>query len=104
MTTTRNGGNGWTITPKDILNWMVPALLALACTGIVMVWNRLGDVQLAMEAQSSRITAIEASRFTAADGLSVWQVLGEKVDRDELHGELQEIKDLIREHDQTTSN
>jgi len=38
------------------------------------------------------IAAMEANRFTAADGMQVWQAMGERPTRAELKGEMGEIK------------
>lgn len=90
-------GNGRHISAKTMLTWLVPALLTFLSVGMYSTWQRVGAIHEMQASMSSRITAIEYSRFTTANGLELWREVGNKVDRDELTAELSEIKELIRE-------
>lgn len=89
-------GNGKRISAKNVLTWLVPALLAFLSVGVYSTWQRVSDIHDMQAAITTRITAIEYSRFTTADGLELWREVGTKVDRDELYIQLAEIKELIR--------
>lgn len=94
-----NGRFNKVVTGKDILNWLVPALLAFVSAGIVMIISRLDSIEQNQLDQHNRILIIESSRFTAADGMLVWRELDKKVGREELNNAILELRKEMDEHD-----
>lgn len=94
-----NGRFNKVVTGKDVLNWLVPALLAFVSAGIVMIISRLDNIEKNQLDQHNRLLVIESSRFTAADGMLVWRELDKKVGREELSEAILELRKEISSHD-----
>jgi len=85
-----NGTTGRTITPSEVLDWVMKVLLGVTTALVVSIWTTVGNLD-------NRVTAIESSRFTTADGLELWREVDDKVGRDELYDRLDHLEDMIQD-------
>lgn len=70
--------------------WRMTTVLLLP----ILIW-----VVLSLQQIDRRITAIEASRFTASHGQEVWRALEQRVTRQELRDDLIEIRRRLADID-----
>jgi hypothetical protein len=91
-------------TAKYLLDWVVRFLVLLITVLVTVVVVHLQNISATDDALARRIVeaefrivAIEASRFTAADGTEVWKAISDRPTRQEIQADLDEIKQMIRE-------
>ena len=65
-------------------------LLGVTTALVVSIWTTVGTLD-------NRVTAIESSRFTTADGLELWREVDSKVSRSELSAQLDHLEDMIQD-------
>ena len=82
-------GNGH-IKMGTALDYLMKFLIGITTVLVVSIWTTVS-------ALDNRVTAIEASRFTTADGLELWREVDDKVSRAELMARLDHIEDLLQE-------
>jgi len=85
-----NGATGRSITPAEVLDWVMKVLLGVTTALVVSIWTTVGTLD-------NRVTAIESSRFTTADGLELWREVDSKVSRAELSAQLTHLEDMIQD-------
>jgi len=85
-----NGATGRSITPAEVLDWVMKVLLGVTTALVVSIWTTVGTLD-------NRVTAIESSRFTTADGLELWREVDSKVSRSELSAQLDHLEDMIQD-------
>ena len=84
-----NGFNAANVKPGQWLDWLMKGLLGITTALVVSIWSTVGSLD-------NRVTAIEASRFTTADGLLIWREVDSKVSRDELISRLDHLGVMIQ--------
>lgn len=82
--------NGTNITAGQALDYLVKFLVGVTTVLVISIWTMMADLD-------TRVTAIEANRFTTADGLALWREVDKKVSRAELMDRLDHIEDMIAE-------
>jgi hypothetical protein len=70
-------GNGRNVNWWKITDAILRVVIGLIAAGVMYL-------VASDRAQAISIAEIEASRFTAADGLAVWQAMAEKADKDDV--------------------
>ena len=83
-------GTNVTIRPGQWLDWLMKIMLGITTALVVSIWSTVGNLD-------NRVTVIESSRFTTADGLALWREVDGKVSRDELANRLDHLEDLIQD-------
>ena len=83
-------GNGRHITAALALDYLVKFLVGVTTILVVSIWTTVSSLD-------NRVTAIESSRFTTADGLELWREVDVKVSRVEMMDRLDHIEEMIRE-------
>lgn len=76
------------VTPSQVLDWVMKVLLGITTALVVSIWTTVGTLD-------NRVTAIESSRFTTADGLLLWREVDSKVSRQELSDRLDHLEDMV---------
>jgi len=87
--TTMANGNGH-IKMSTALDYLMKFLIGVTTILVVSIWTTVS-------ALDNRVTMIEASRFTTADGLELWREVDSKVTRAELMSRLDHIEAMIQE-------
>jgi hypothetical protein len=59
----------------------------------LLIWylNAISHLTTSVEANTNRLSVIEANRFTSSDALDVWRAIEQRPTREELNTQLTEI-------------
>ena len=78
------------ISGATALDYRMKFLIGVTTILVVSIWTTVSTLD-------NRVTAIEASRFTTADGLELWREVDDKVSRAELMDRLDHIEAMLQE-------